>query len=189
MSGIGLPPGLVILSDWLPADACRDLASMTACLLLPLRRRGIQNDRSKVLRYGWTYESAKDAVPKRLDAWPDWLEKLRLLLPHPPSIEGCAITLNEYAPGYRIGSHVDSLRVSEAIQSISLGSEAVLKFTRPDYEAVTVTLVPGTLCVLTGEARYKWFHEVLPVQGLRYSIVFREYQLTGEPSMIMTMGS
>jgi len=132
-------------------------------------RRADKTNRSAVLRFGWSYEFPL----KKLDAWPQWLETLREKLPHPCAAEHCAITLNEYRPGHAITPHIDSELFRENIQIVSVGAAAEMKFALGDATE-EIKLVHGSVCVISGEARHKWTHEILPVPALRYSIVFRE---------------
>ena len=75
---------------------------------------------------------------------------------------------NLYQPGEGICAHVDLLRFEDGIAIVSLESSCVMHFT-PAVEddaagsgsgSVPVLLTPGSLVVMSGEARYRWKHEI-----------------------------
>lgn len=162
--------GIEVRQQFLVNSDCRRLIEVLFDLFLDQPRRVNKDNRSCVLRYGWDYE----APIKKLALWPDWIETIRKNLPHPVPEPKCAVTVNEYRKGHRITPHIDSERFGETIQTVSIGSSATLRLTRGG-EKREFELANGSLCILSGEARHLWQHEILPVDGLRYSIVFREY--------------
>lgn len=164
MTGFEVRQNFIVNSD------CRRLIEMLFDLFLEQPHRVNKDNRSCVLRYGWDYE----APVKKLSPWPAWIESIRKILPHPIVEPLCAVTVNEYRKGHRISLHIDSERFGEIIQTVSIGNSAILRFAR-GQESRQFELTNGSLCVLRGEARHLWQHEILPVDGLRYSIVFREY--------------
>jgi alkylated DNA repair dioxygenase AlkB len=94
--------------------------------------------------------------------------------------------INEYQPGQGISPHVDCVPCfGPVVAAISLGSGCVMDFTHPqDGTKVPVHLAPGSLCVMTGPARYAWRHSIaarksdpdtagrLP-RGRRVSVTYR----------------
>ena len=85
--------------------------------------------------------------------------------------ESC--TVNEYTDGSGISPHIDSLRFSETIMVLSLIGTAVMRF-ELDKEWWEETLNPTDLVIMSGEARLKWTHAVLPNTGpRRLSVVYR----------------
>lgn len=126
--------------------------------------------RTKIKRYGWSYEHP----PKSIDMWPDWIEAIRVRLPVKCNYSECSVTINEYAKGAWIDPHIDSEDFGDTIQIVSLGAPAVMKFTCDGEESREEPLFPGSVLVLEGELRHKFKHQVLPVNATRYSIVFRE---------------
>jgi alkylated DNA repair dioxygenase AlkB len=96
------------------------------------------------------------------------------------------VIVNEYLPGQGIGAHVDCVPCfGPAVAAVSLGSACVMDFTSPDRSsAVPVCLQPGSLCVMTGPARYEWRHAIAArksdpapggriLRGRRVSVTFR----------------
>lgn len=70
--------------------------------------------------------------------------------------------VNVYQPGEGICAHVDLLRFEDGIAIVSLESSCVMHFTSLDNQLVSVPhlLNPGSLLVMSGEARYRWKHEI-----------------------------
>ncbi|WOL17820.1 hypothetical protein Cni_G26613 [Canna indica] len=93
---------------------------------------------------------------------------------------------NVYNPGEGICAHVDLMRFADGIAIISLESECVMHFTRPKQGEsnnevqgevqgeegplirVPVLLNPGSLVLMSGEARYLWKHEINRKQGFQF---------------------
>ncbi|CAN1837133.1 Uncharacterized protein P8A3.02c [Linum perenne] len=72
---------------------------------------------------------------------------------------------NVYQPGEGICAHVDLMRFEDGIAIVSLESSCVMHFSRVEEscdkeEEVAVYLSPGSLVLLSGDARYLWKHEI-----------------------------
>ncbi|CAL1700012.1 unnamed protein product [Somion occarium] len=111
-----------------------------------------------------------------------------LLFPSPNTPpQARQVIINHYLPGEGITPHVDLLdRFGDGIIGVSLGSGCVMRFrkvrgtTVPDYhdraggtgdgdggdvkgaaeDVEDVYLPPGSVYVMSGEARYRWTHEI-----------------------------
>ncbi|KAF2539754.1 hypothetical protein F2Q68_00018626 [Brassica cretica] len=62
-----------------------------------------------------------------------------------------------------ICAHVDLLRFEDGIAIVSLESPCVMRFSpaeKGEGEDVDVLLSPGSLILMSGEARYRWKHEI-----------------------------
>ena len=77
------------------------------------------------------------------------------------------LTINDYAPGQGIPSHVDKHSPFEEIfTTLSLKSGVTMQFRRssPDQDGKPMVkhlyLKPRSLVVFTGEARYNWLHGI-----------------------------
>lgn len=76
------------------------------------------------------------------------------------------LIINVYQPGEGICAHVDLLRFEDGISIVSLESSCVMHFTcvgDDDGEGgkkIPVYLTPGSLVLMSGEARYHWKHEI-----------------------------
>ena len=69
--------------------------------------------------------------------------------------------INEYVHHQGIGPHIDPPDTfGPEIYGISLGSPAVMRFSRKGYNNIDVLLNPRSLLVMTGESRYLWHHEI-----------------------------
>lgn len=70
--------------------------------------------------------------------------------------------MNSYQPGEGIKPHVDLARFQDGIVVLSLLSSCVMRWRMCDKPThkVDVLLSPGDLIVLSGNARYKWTHEI-----------------------------
>ncbi|CAL9133150.1 unnamed protein product [Musa acuminata var. zebrina] len=91
------------------------------------------------------------------------------------------LIVNVYNPGEGICAHVDLMRFDDGIAIISLESACVMHFTRSKQEEgndegqgeegslmrVPVFLSPGSLVLMSGEARYLWKHEINRKQGFQ----------------------
>lgn len=119
-------------------------------------------ERSRVKRYGYDYTEKL----KKIEPIPQWLDLLSSFN---------SVTINEYKPGHGITSHIDASYFGRVIAILSFGGSAVMIF-RTDQVDDCHAIPPRSLTILTGDARYKWTHEIPPdsVKETRYSIVFRE---------------
>uniref|UniRef100_A0A1J3CCY0 Uncharacterized protein P8A3.02c n=1 Tax=Noccaea caerulescens TaxID=107243 RepID=A0A1J3CCY0_NOCCA len=73
------------------------------------------------------------------------------------------LIVNLYQPGEGICAHVDLLRFEDGIAIVSLESPCVMRFSpaeADEAEDVDVLLSPGSLILMSGEARYQWKHEI-----------------------------
>lgn len=91
-------------------------------------------------------------------------------------------TANLYEPGDFIRAHIDNLFVYDDIFAIvSLGGNALLRFVHvQNGEELDVMIPDRTLYIMSGPARYVYFHMVLPVEAQRVSIVFRRSILNSD---------
>ncbi|KAI6695750.1 hypothetical protein NL676_023460 [Syzygium grande] len=84
------------------------------------------------------------------------------------------LIVNLYRPGEGICAHVDLMRFGDGIAIVSLESPCIMHFTRAGdtcnagsegeneqpMSKVPVYLAPGSLVIMSGEARYLWKHEI-----------------------------
>ncbi|KAK2649442.1 hypothetical protein Ddye_016931 [Dipteronia dyeriana] len=84
------------------------------------------------------------------------------------------LIVNVYQPGEGICAHVDLMRFEDGIAIVSLESSCVMHFTHveencaiekgkirdPLAAKIPVYLTPGSLVLMSGEARYLWKHEI-----------------------------
>jgi len=84
-------------------------------------------------------------------------------------------TANLYEPGDFIRAHIDNLFVYDDIYAIaSLGANALARFVHvQNGEELDVMIPDRSLYIMSGPARYVYFHMILPVEAQRFSIVLR----------------
>lgn len=180
-------PGLRYFAGWLTAGAGDALLSHidAAAWSTELRRR--------VQHYGHRYDYGRRNVATGSGAptapeIPAWArdEAVRLVGEGVMEREADQVIVNEYHPGQGISAHVDCVPCfGPVVAAISLGSGCVMDFTHPeDGTKVAVRLAPGSLCVMTGPARYTWRHGIAArksdpgttgrvPRGRRVSVTFR----------------
>ena len=120
----------------------------------------------RVQHYGWRYDyRARTVSPDmRLGPLPDWLAPLAQSLSREAEFDAIPdqVIINEYQPGQGISAHIDCAPCfGPAIASLSLTgcAEMVLRNTHTD-DRISLRLEPGSLLILSGEARYDWTHEI-----------------------------
>ena len=137
--------------------------------------RGVEA-RRRMMCFGWNYVT----TGRRLEPappLPEAMERLRnaacrrFRVPDPQGLEQLIVT--RYPPGSGIGVHVDAPVFGEHVVGVSLGGAGRLHFTRQRHTAVTVGLPSGSAYVMSGEARWRWFHQLRPVKETRWSFTFR----------------
>ncbi|MFE9098736.1 alpha-ketoglutarate-dependent dioxygenase AlkB [Streptomyces sp. NPDC007264] len=181
-------PGLRYVPGWLGPDAGRVLLSRidAAEWSGELRRR--------VQHYGHRYDYGRRSVAADAQAGtaapplPPWAREPAARLVEEGFMDQAAdqVIVNEYQPGQGISAHVDCVPCfGPVVAAVSLGSGCVMDFTHPgDRTKVEVRLAPGSLCVMTGPARYEWRHGIAArksdpgsparvPRGRRVSVTFR----------------
>lgn len=144
----------------------------------------------RVQHYGYKYEYKKRAVGSSiyLGTLPNWATEIASRLYQDGIVETPLdqVIVNEYQPGQGIASHLDCISCfAETIVSLSLGSSCVMEFTHGrTKEKVSLLLLPRSLLILQGAARYEWKHRIPPrktdnyqgtqfVRTRRVSVTFR----------------
>ena len=120
----------------------------------------------RVQHYGFKYDYKARRVARdmRIGKLPEWLEELAEQLcedEHMPEVADQVI-VNEYEPGQGISRHIDCEPCfQDTIVSLSVGWGCFMDFTNEDKtEKISVWLAPRSIVVLSGEARYKWWHGI-----------------------------
>lgn len=145
----------------------------------------------RIQQHGYRYEYKNGilAASSYLGSLPDWAQSIahqfyddRLIATVPDQL-----TVNEYEPGQGLTSHVDCVSCfGNTIITLSLGSSYVMEFTHFQTKEIReILLLPGSLLILQGEARYIWQHSVAArtidiyrgkefIRTRRISLTFRE---------------
>ncbi|RKU18404.1 alpha-ketoglutarate-dependent dioxygenase AlkB [Candidatus Poribacteria bacterium] len=159
-------PGLRYIENYITEDEQDQLLAHVdkeGLWLKDLKRR--------VQHYGfkYNYKARKVDMSMRVGELPKWLKDLSVKLyqeGYMPKIADQVI-VNEYEPGQGISAHIDCEPCfQDTITSLSLGSSCVMEFTNKfdKNEKVPLWLDPGSLIVLSDEARYSWLHAIPPRQ-------------------------
>lgn len=83
-----------------------------------------------------------------------------------------SVSINEYIYGNSMPPHIDNKNSGPIITIISLGCESQMKFAKKE-ESFVINLPRRSLISMSKEIRKEWTHELLPVLGHRFSIIFR----------------
>ena len=115
----------------------------------------------RVQHYGFAYDYTSKSL-KAAPVFPPWLQALALQLVEKKllSVKPNQVIINEYLPGQGISAHIDHTKwFGEEIASLSLRSATTMFFSR-ELEKLELRLEPRSLLVLTGLARWEWYHSI-----------------------------
>lgn len=132
----------------------------------------------RVMHFGYKYDYTSRGIDDtaRIGPLPEWLAGLsrdvresvsrevkRLLDPQQPFEQAI---VNEYLPGQGIAAHIDRHCFGPVVATVSLGSAVNMDF-RCDSTGVEYvqTVMPRSLVVLVGEARFSWRHGIAKRRG------------------------
>ncbi len=146
---------------------------------LPFREFEFQGylGKRRVLSFGWHYDF-NDRVLRRAEDMPPFLLPLREVaaaFAERPAEEFAHVLLTEYGAGAGIGWHRDKGVFGEVV-GISLLSACRFRLRRKvddRWERASLRVEPRSAYLLRGLARTEWEHSIPPVDGLRYSVTFR----------------
>ena len=154
------PSGLRYLTDFLaPAERDALLSRIDAAPWRADLKRRVQH-------HGWRYDyrSRRVAPTDRIGPLPDWLGAIAAELVRRGLFERAPdqAIVNEYLPGQGIAAHVDCEPCfGGVVASLSLGAPVTMDLAPlGGGTKVSVDLVPGSLLVLSGEARHAWTHAI-----------------------------
>lgn len=182
-------PGITYIPDYISA-------SEEEQLLLKIDQQTWSTQlKRKVQHYGYKYDYKKRLLEAsmHLGALPNWAQNIAQRF----TLEGLTEKLpdqaivNEYLPGQGIASHIDCVPCfGNTIISLSLGGTCVMEFTRvKTKEKIPVLLLPRSIIILQGAARYEWQHGIAArktdkyygrefVRDRRVSLTFRKVLLS-----------
>lgn len=175
-----LPEGMRYATDFLSSDGETELLRRIADLpLTPMQYQGYTALR-RVVSYGGSYDFSRQRL-EPAEPLPAWLDGLRAEAGRWAGIAPGEFTqalVAEYRPGTPLGWHRD-VPDFEDVVGISLLAEATMRF-RPypprgpkRADVVKLVVVPRSIYLLRGPARWDWQHSVSPTKALRYSITLR----------------
>lgn len=177
-----LPNGLTILPD---AVSVEDQNTLTASCF---SRRWDDTLRRKTQQYGYRYDYGGPTTLQRCEPIPDCMLDIYIKSAQRhgfPQVVPDQVIVNHYEPGQGIGAHTDDVnKFGDTVVIFSLLSPTTMHFAKTDHTTVDIRLLPGSLTVMRGEARYGWTHEIKPrktdivdgqrvQRGTRLSVTFR----------------
>jgi len=171
-----LPRGLAFIDDFLVASEQEELLRELASLQYRHDTfRNVQMKRSSA-EFGYRYF----AVGRKIEMAPKIPPFLRALIarcePHcPMETHFNQAFVTRYPSGAGIGWHVDAQIFGECIAGVSLSSTATIEFAPVDDPDLVVAIraAPGSLYIMSGEARWRWKHRIVPVKQERFSVTMR----------------
>ena len=122
--------------------------------------------RRRVQHYGYKYDYKARTIDHNayLGSLPDWLSSVsnKLLNDGIFPLGPDQVIVNEYLPGQGISAHIDCVPCfADTIASLSLGSPCIMDFSNPKTgEKKSIVLEDRSLIVLSGPARYEWYHAI-----------------------------
>lgn len=122
----------------------------------------------KTQQYGYKYDYTKKVADSSmyLGPLPDWIDPYNTRLVSESYFRKLPdqVIVNEYQPGQGIGRHTDCVKCfGETVASLSLSSSCVMEFEKfSSNQKKIMILEPGSLLVLSDEARYGWMHSIPP---------------------------
>lgn len=144
----------------------------------------------KVIQYGYNYSygggplETTDPIPPLYSLFDDLgsvdPELHKVLADWHPN----QLIINRYIPGQGISAHTDHVRqFGPIVVCITVGSGIEMEFTK-GTEKINFYVEPNSLYIMSGDARYKWRHAILPrktdtvkgktiQRGIRDSLTYR----------------
>ena len=178
-------PGLTYLPHYITVDDQNKLINIID------QQEWSTKSRRRVQHYGYRYDYKNGSLASSsyLGDLPDWAGRIakRLWDDGLTTKVPDQVIINEYEPGQGITSHVDCVPCfGKTIISLSLGSSCVMDFTHSQIkQKASILLLPRSLVVMQGAARYEWQHSIAArkkdkykgrelVRTCRVSMTFRE---------------
>ncbi len=150
----------------------------------------------KTLQYGYKYNYTTGNTKMQAPPIPPIIAELRELVYRLriTNLTADAYTLNQciinkYEPGQGINAHTDHNDYDDFVCCFTFNSGGTMEFTnKTTGEKVELWTRPNSLYVMSGDARYKWTHEMRPrktdvvsddihsmkiIRGTRISVTFR----------------
>jgi alkylated DNA repair dioxygenase AlkB len=166
-------PGLQVVPNFITPEEEKDLIYV----IDKQNWYGNGKEKRRVQEYGALYDYETHQVKKNTrSGLPDFLvpyvERISPYLSMP--IDQAFV--NEYVHHQGIGAHIDNPEdYGPEILSLSLGAPCVIIFAKPGEEPQHILVPPRALLIMSGEARYKWTHEIPYAKTVRWPVdqVFR----------------
>lgn len=121
----------------------------------------------KVQHYGYKYDYIRRNIFQKTDDIPEFLYPVKKklvkickylkLISDDYDFNQCIV--NNYIGKQGIGKHIDLVSFGNVIGCITIGSGAIMRF-RFNGEKKDIYVKPNSLYIMSGDARYKWTHEM-----------------------------
>ena len=178
-----LPEGFRYAPDVIDADT--EAAVLEQVRALPFRDFEFQGFTAKrrVISFGWHYDFDARTL-RKADDIPSFLVELREHAARFAAMEPTQlqhVLVMEYGPGAAIGWHRDKSVFGQVV-GISLLSPCTFRLRRAagtSWERVSLTAERRSAYLLSGPARDEWEHSIPGVDGLRYSVTYRNLREGG----------
>jgi alkylated DNA repair protein (DNA oxidative demethylase) len=172
------PPGFQYFPDFItPIAETKILQAISQVEWSEVRMHGVAAKR-RVVHYGVNYfydtRSTEPAQPPPAFLQPLLIDAARALAISPAAI--AEVLLTEYAVGAGIGWHRDAKMFGDAVLGVSLGGPCVMRFRKPSgdgYLLYKAELEPRSAYIISGPARWEWYHHIPPVKSVRWSVTCR----------------
>lgn len=161
------------------AEEARFVRSFATLPFKPFEFHGHLGNR-RIVSFGFRYDYSGGRL-KTAPATPDFLQPLKEIA---AAFSGLAVDsfvhalVTEYAAGAGIGWHRDKPMFRNVV-ALSFLSPCRLRFRRragETWRRAAVTVAPRSGYWLSGEARNIWEHSIPPLETLRYSVTFRDFE-------------
>ncbi|VDN26937.1 unnamed protein product [Cylicostephanus goldi] len=156
-----VPKDLVLVENYITEEEEKDLLDLIFQQedAKPLKHRA-------VIHYGYEFDYSRNAAVKPTKPIPPLINQLidKLVADSHVTYTPDQVTINVYEPGQGIPSHYDTHSAFEdPIVCVSLCSDIVMEFKDGANSAriASVLLKRRSLCLLQGEARYRWKHGIV----------------------------
>lgn len=181
------PEGLYYIDNYLSQQ---EVATVANLLKESNKWNGVTANKSsrRVIHYGYEYAYNRAGITKTDDI-PENLQLLdaakinKLCNKEIITQDFNQLIINEYQPGQGIAAHIDHVKYfGPVIACISIG-DICIDFTK-GYLKKPLTIESGSLYIMTGPARYEWYHAIEKKlydgdkkRETRYSLTYRTVSL------------
>jgi alkylated DNA repair dioxygenase AlkB len=160
-------------------SAAEERALVDEVKTLPLREFQFHGyvGKRRTVSYGWRYDFAEEVLHRTEDI-PPFLEALRETAARFAGLRAAElqqVLVTEYDAGAGIGWHRDKAVFGDVV-GISLLAPCTFRLRRqlgPKWERASITAEPRSAYLLRGPSRTEWEHSIPGVEGLRYSVTYR----------------
>ena len=153
-------PGLFIYYDYLDSVGEQTLIDYIMSQPWPvLLAPGGAPMKRKTQHYGYYYSYSAKSTSEVAPPITGPLEVIRKNLADTLGRPFNQIIINLYERNQGISAHIDKLDYGDLIITISLAADTIMTFSRDGVE-VNIYLPRRSMVIMSGDARYKWYHAI-----------------------------